>query len=359
MKATFFNLIILDESGSMSHLVSSTISGCNETINSIKSIQEKNTDSQEHYVSIYCFQSFSEVPSRYLCENIPANEAKHISDKDYRPWGFTPLYDAIGFTLKDLEKQTSKTEGALASVTIITDGYENSSRHFTGAQIVKLIDRLKELGWNFNFIGANIDAASVARQFHIDNSMQFEANKEDSDRMWSRQRSSRDLYFSKARMRMKTSSSMNEFRHKMSLSSRNFFYDEEELRGRITPDTITSLQPDEVFVFGSDMNGIHDGGAAAYAVRHFGAIRGQGEGPQGQSYAIPTTSCSFMETHLAIENFIEHARMLPDTRFYVTRIGCGNAGYTDEQIAPLFVEAMSIPNIYLPKSFIDILLRGA
>ncbi|QFQ13801.1 hypothetical protein C7Y71_010990 [Pseudoprevotella muciniphila] len=145
----------------------------------------------------------------------------------------------------------------------------------------------------------------------------------------------------------------------MYLSSRNFFYDEEELKGRVTPDTITSLQPDEVFVFGSDMNGIHDGGAAAYAVRHFGAIRGRGEGPQGQSYAIPTTSCSFMETHLAIENFIEHARMLPDTRFYVTRIGCGNAGYTDEQIAPLFVEAMSIPNIYLPKSFIDILLRGA
>lgn len=358
MKATFFNLIILDESGSMSHLVSSTISGCNETINSIKSIQEKNADSQEHYVSIYCFQSDSEVPSRYLCENIPAVDAKHISGADYRPYGCTPLYDAIGFTLKDLEKQTSKTEGALASVTIITDGYENSSRHFTGAQIVKLIDRLKELGWNFNFIGANIDAASIAERFHIDNSMQFEANEEDTNRMWDRQRRSRDLYFRKAHMRMDTSNDMDEFRLKMSLSSRNFFFDEEDLKERVTPDTITSLQPNEVFVFGSNRNGIHDGGAAAYAVRHFGAIQGEGKGPKGQSYAIPTTSCSFRDTHLAIENFIEYARMRPDTRFYVTRIGCGNAGYTDEQIAPLFVEAMSIPNIYLPESFISILLRG-
>ena len=118
-----------------------------------------------------------------------------------------------------------------------------------------------------------------------------------------------------------------------------------------TPDFITELRPDEVFVFGSNLAGSHGGGAAYVAWRKFGAIMGQGVGLQGQSYGIPTMQGGVETIRPYVDEFITFAKAHPELYFYVTRIGCGIAGFTDEEIAPLFVRAIGIPNIHLPLSF--------
>ena len=119
-----------------------------------------------------------------------------------------------------------------------------------------------------------------------------------------------------------------------------------------TPENITSLGPDEVFVFGSNLAGMHGGGAARVAFERFGAKMGQGVGMQGQSYAIPTMQGGVETIKPYVDDFIELAREWDQTTFYVTRIGCGIAGFKDSQIAPLFAEALKLYNIRLPKSFV-------
>ena len=121
-------------------------------------------------------------------------------------------------------------------------------------------------------------------------------------------------------------------------------------QSRITPDYISELRPNEVFVFGSNARGKHYGGAAAFAVRRFGAIMGQGEGLQGQSYAIPTME-GMESMRAAVDRFIAFAQEHPELTFLVTPIGCGIAGYTPEDIAPLFVAAKTLDNVHLPESF--------
>ena len=116
---------------------------------------------------------------------------------------------------------------------------------------------------------------------------------------------------------------------------------------RITPENIRTLKPNEVFVFGSNLAGAHGGGAARAALNHFGAIWGQGVGRQGQSYAIPTMQGGVETIKPYVDEFIEYARQNPHDRFLVTRIGCGIAGFTDEEIAPLFRDAVNIDNICL------------
>ena len=127
--------------------------------------------------------------------------------------------------------------------------------------------------------------------------------------------------------------------------------------GCFTPEMIKTLAPNEVFVFGSNLGGFHAGGAARAALDRFGAIWGQGVGLQGQSYAIPTMHGGIEAIKPYVDQFIGFAQSHPDLYFYVTRIGCGIAGFADEEIAPLFREALAVDNIALPKSFHDILTR--
>ena len=120
---------------------------------------------------------------------------------------------------------------------------------------------------------------------------------------------------------------------------------------RTTPEFITELQPNEIFVFGSNLKGMHGGGAAYIAYRKFGAIMGQGVGLQGQSYGIPTMQGGVETIRPYVDEFIEFAKDHPDLTFLVTRIGCGIAGFTDEEIAPLFVKAHEVENIVLPPNW--------
>ena len=118
-----------------------------------------------------------------------------------------------------------------------------------------------------------------------------------------------------------------------------------------TPDFITHLKPNEVFVFGSNLAGHHGGGAARIALERFGAIYGQGVGLQGQSYAIPTMQGGVETIKPYVDEFISFAQNHPDLTFLVTRIGCGIAGFDDSEIAPLFADAHLVPNIVLPKGW--------
>ena len=126
-------------------------------------------------------------------------------------------------------------------------------------------------------------------------------------------------------------------------------------RPAFTPDMIQTLNDDEVFVFGSNREGAHAGGAARVARVKFGAIMGKGVGIQGQSYAIPTMHGGVDAIKPYVDDFIEYARTHPEQFFYVTRIGCGIAGFRDEDIAPLFKNALDVENICLPESFFRII----
>ncbi len=125
---------------------------------------------------------------------------------------------------------------------------------------------------------------------------------------------------------------------------------------RYTPEHIDKLEPNEIFVFGSNLQGMHGGGAARTAVRKFGAVMGQGVGLQGQSYAIPTMQGGVDTIKPYVDQFIEFAKQHTEHTFLVTRIGCGIAGFKDTDIAPLFANAQSLPNVVLPKSFVKLLL---
>lgn len=128
-------------------------------------------------------------------------------------------------------------------------------------------------------------------------------------------------------------------------------------RPMYTPEEIDSLLPDEVFVFGSNLGGNHVGGNAKIALMNFGAIYGKGVGLQGQSYAIPTMHGGVEKIKPYIDDFIKFAAKNPQLFFYVTKVGCGIAGFREEQIAPLFASALAYENICLPKSFVNKILK--
>ncbi|MGM9862050.1 MAG: hypothetical protein ACI30W_05585 [Muribaculaceae bacterium] len=120
-----------------------------------------------------------------------------------------------------------------------------------------------------------------------------------------------------------------------------------------TPDNIKSLADNEIFVFGSNLAGAHGGGAARAAYNRFGAVWGQGVGLQGQCYAIPTMQGGVETIKPYVDDFIRFAAENPQLTFFVTRIGCGIAGFRDADIAPLFAQAVDIDNIILPRSFVN------
>lgn len=172
---TVFNLIILDESGSMSPLKASTIEGCNSTLDAIRQ-SAKDFPNLRQFASIYAFQSGNpKAPSRYLIRNTPIDQVGVLTEKNYVPWGGTPLLDAVGSTLTELEHVAATHEDATGIVTIITDGEENSSTDFTWEKVSAIISRLKEMGWTINLIGANIDVEQMGKRMSIDDTLSFEA----------------------------------------------------------------------------------------------------------------------------------------------------------------------------------------
>ena len=127
------------------------------------------------------------------------------------------------------------------------------------------------------------------------------------------------------------------------------------MKYKYTPEFIDELESNEIFVFGSNLAGMHGGGAARFAYKRFGAVWGQGVGLQGQSYAIPTMQGGVETIRPYVDEFIVFAKAHPEYTFLVTPIGCGIAGFKEEEIAPLFKAALKVENIVLPEAFVALL----
>ena len=127
---------------------------------------------------------------------------------------------------------------------------------------------------------------------------------------------------------------------------------------KYTPNKIANLEDNEIFVFGSNLNGLHGGGAARIAYQKFGAQWGKGVGMQGKSYGIPTMHGGVEVIKPYIDDFIEFASQHKEYTFLVTRIGCGIAGFSPNEIAPLFAKAIEIENILLPEDFVQVIEEG-
>lgn len=171
MKTRIFNLIIIDESGSMQSIKKATIDNVNETIQSIRSAQKKHEE-QEHYVTLVTFNN--DVKTIHDC--IPVNEIKELTPDTYQPDCCTALYDAMGNSLNALRKKVAQEDKVL--VTVVTDGYENASKEYNGKAIKALVEELRAKEWVFAYIGANHDVEAVAAKISITNTMKFEATNE-------------------------------------------------------------------------------------------------------------------------------------------------------------------------------------
>ena len=358
IRTKVFNLIILDKSGSMSSIAKAAIAGFNETVGGIRSAQKQFADTQEHYVSLLPFCACS---MEYVYDCVPVEKVKNLTSKDYQPCCGTPLYDAMGKGINDLYKKTKDMENATVVVTIITDGMENASHEYSGKAIKALVDKMRDdHGWNFAYIGTSQDVESVAINLSITNSFFFEDTEEGMTKAWERERKSKQRMYSRLDEAAcyccdsaEPMSAEERKRHIHDVLRKNKNYQESsEFAHRVTPNHIKALKPGQVFVFGSNGMGAHGGGAALAAVKHFGAVMGQAEGMQGNSYAINSMDGLKVLQEQA-ERFIHYAKEHPERTFLVTAIGCGIAGYTPEQVAPLFVKAVDVENIWLPKSFWD------
>lgn len=193
-KTQVFNVIILDKSGSMESIRQAAVDGFNETLAGIKKAQEKYAESQEHFVSLL---TFCDCEKKYVFDKVPVAEARKLTLDDYEPCCCTPLYDAMGFTLTTMRNHVKKVDDAVVVVTIITDGYENASKEYTGAAVKKLVEELNGEGWTFTYMGANQDSVEVAFNLSIRNSRNFEATSSGTARVMGKDTSTRMNFFGK------------------------------------------------------------------------------------------------------------------------------------------------------------------
>lgn len=184
-----FNLIIVDESGSMCVIEKQALMGLNETIETVKKMQGLHKDMEQRVTLI----TFDSDHKRYVFDNAPASQTHKLSTKEYRPGGATPLYDAIGLGISKLNAQTGDDDDVL--VTIITDGEENCSEEYNLEMIKTLIEKLKKHNWTFTLIGTdNLDVEGMAGSMAIDNHLEFKEDEEGTKRMFARERRSRARY---------------------------------------------------------------------------------------------------------------------------------------------------------------------
>lgn len=169
-KTKVYHLIILDKSGSMERLRRSAVDGFNELADRICHLQAEHSTTQEHNVSLVVF---SGQGTYIFYDEVPADSVRRLHTEDYRPYGMTPLYDAVGMALSRTDDHVAKEDDAVVIVTIITDGIENASREYTLDSIRRLICHLGEKGWAFTLFGTNQDAQRTAKAMGIRNACNF------------------------------------------------------------------------------------------------------------------------------------------------------------------------------------------
>ena len=190
-----FNLIILDESGSMESIKKTIINGFNEVVQTVKGVAKEYPE-QAHFITLVTFNS---LKTSTLLENESVEKLKEIDERQYNPTAGTPLFDAMGNSISQLRKITQTHSEYNVLVTILTDGEENSSKEYNGKTIKTMVEELKQQNWTFTYIGANHDVEACAAAISINNTMKFEANEQDIKKMFSKEKASRMSYSSKIR----------------------------------------------------------------------------------------------------------------------------------------------------------------
>ena len=194
------NLIILDESGSMSSIKELIISGFNELVQTMKAI-EKDFPEQEHFISFVTFNGMGQKIMHFM---EPAAKLEMIDGSKYQPNYSTPLYDAMGVSMTKLKHSLDNQTDYNVLVTVLTDGEENASKEYNGVAIKKMVEELKHAGWTFTYIGTDHDVESFAVNISINNVMNFRKNSQDINRMFSDEKAARAGYSSKIRNNMPT-----------------------------------------------------------------------------------------------------------------------------------------------------------
>lgn len=184
-----FNMIIVDESGSMCVIERQALAGINETIETVKKMQQLHPD-MEQRISLLTFDSGHKT---FKYDNVKADNVHTLSARDYNPGGGTPLYDAIGISIAKLNAQTSEKDNVL--VTIITDGEENCSEEYNLHMVKTLISKMKKQEWTFTLIGTdNLDVEGMAGSMNIDNHLAFTQDEEGTRMMFARENRARMRY---------------------------------------------------------------------------------------------------------------------------------------------------------------------
>ena len=182
-------MIIVDESGSMCVIERQALAGINETIETVKKMQQLHPD-MEQRISLLTFDSGHKT---FKYDNVKADNVHTLSARDYNPGGGTPLYDAIGISIAKLNAQTSEKDNVL--VTIITDGEENCSEEYNLHMVKTLISKMKKQGWTFTLIGTdNLDVEGMAGSMNIDNHLAFTQDEEGTRMMFARENRARRRY---------------------------------------------------------------------------------------------------------------------------------------------------------------------
>lgn len=193
-KTQVFNLVILDKSGSMEDIRKEAVDGFNETLGSIKAAQLKHLDTQDHFISL---AAFCGCGIDMIYDKTPIAKAEKLKKKQYEPCCCTPLYDAIGNTINSLKKDIKDIEDAAVLVTIITDGFENSSREWTCAGVKSLIEGCQEEGWMFSFVGAGVEVVKTSKTISITNSVVWQKTAQGTIDMFSNENNARDRFYDK------------------------------------------------------------------------------------------------------------------------------------------------------------------
>ncbi|MBR1435578.1 MAG: hypothetical protein IJ584_10765 [Bacteroidales bacterium] len=355
-KTKVYNVIIMDRSGSMWDIQRPAIQGFNEVLGGVKAAKKKYPDTQEQFITLVLFDS-SSIDNIYW--NSDPDAAEILTAETYVPGACTPLYDAMGRTLTRLEKELRGDDKHSVAVTVITDGLENSSEEYTLASIRGLVEHLKTKGWSFAYMGTDHDVQGVSVSLSITNVIQFQKTEEETIRTFKKERRAREKWAEEENaFNLACPEATYEERIAFSVGRAERYYDEGPVLNpayadRVTPEKVKTLAPDEVFVFGSNDKGAHKGGAAGLAVKKFGAQRGVAEGPQGQSYAVPTVGPNIgpHEIHFAFERFVEYAKAHPEKTFLVTALGCGHGGYDAAFITNYLEGGVKVPNVHYPLVF--------
>ncbi|MCX8473825.1 MAG: VWA domain-containing protein, partial [Sediminibacterium sp.] len=184
------NLIILDESGSMSSIKTSTIQGFNELIQTIKGIEHKFPD-QDHVVTFVSFNSLHENLLHFV---EPVSKLTPLDQNSYKPNSNTPLLDTMGNIITKLKNHLQHESDYNVLVTILTDGEENSSKEYSQASIKNLVEELQQKNWTFTYIGTDHNVEAVAQSLNIPNFLKFEKNEEDMKNMFVKENNARMVY---------------------------------------------------------------------------------------------------------------------------------------------------------------------